>query len=160
MNTQIKHSPKKITLAENRKALFDYEIVETFEAGIVLMGAEVKSIRKKSVNLKGNHVVVASGRPVIVGMHVSPYFEARLTARILDPLRERPLLLKQKDIVRLSAKMKEKGMTLIVTEIYQKGNLMKAEVSLARGRKGFDKKQLLKERDMQREAQRSISERI
>lgn len=160
MNTPQKNIPKKTVLAENRKALFDYEIVETFEAGIVLMGAEVKSMRKKAINLKGNHVVVASGRPVVVGMHINPYFEARLTSRTLDPMRERDLLLKRKDIDRLLGKVKEKGMTLIVTEIYQKGNLMKAEISLARGRKGFDKKQLLKERDVLRDAERSISERM
>lgn len=99
--------PNTFTLAANKKALFDYEVLELFEAGIVLFGAEVKSVRSGSINLKGAHVSLASGRPILIGAHISPYKSETLGVH-RSPTRERELLLKKKDISRLIGKAKEK----------------------------------------------------
>lgn len=158
-NSPSKKTPKIESVHVNKKALFDFEILETFEAGIGLLGAEVKSIREGGCNLKGSFVVLASGRPTVVGMRVSPYSHAPNLKHALDPVRERDVFLKRKDVDRLMGKVKEKGVTLIATEVYLKGSLIKLKVALARGRKEFDKKQVLRERDLDRDAKRSISER-
>ncbi|MDD2694262.1 MAG: SsrA-binding protein SmpB [Candidatus Gracilibacteria bacterium] len=140
------------TIAENRKALFDYEIIEEFEAGIVLAGAEAKSIRLGQVNLKGSYINTHSGRPILVGCHISEYKNNSTTK--LDPKRERLLLLSQKEILRLSQKVKEMGATVVPIEIYSKGNLFKVRIALAKGRKKWEKKQVLKERDLERETKK------
>lgn len=137
------------TIAENRKTLFDYEIIEEFEAGIVLYGAEVKSVRAWQVNLKGSYITTHSWRPVLVGCHISEYKQN--TGKILEPKRERMLLLSKKEILRLDQKTKEMGATIVPIEIYSKGNLFKIRIALAKGRKKWEKKQVLKERDLDRE---------
>ena len=119
------------------------------------MGHEVKSIRAKQCNLKGSFVSLASGVPVLRKFHISPYAGLGNKAAV-DPLRERTLLLHKKDILALSSRLREGGVTLIPTRIYQKGNLIKLSVALAKGRKKYDKKQVLKERDLDRSAQISI----
>jgi SsrA-binding protein len=154
-----KTSPKIESVHANRKALFDFEVLETFEAGIKLLGWEVKSLREGGCNLKGSYVVLAGGRPVITGMRISPYSHATTTRGLVDPVRERDVLLKKRDIERLAGKVKEKGISLIATEVYFKGNLAKLKLALGRGRKAHDKRQLLKERDIERDAVRSVSER-
>ncbi len=139
----------------NKKALFDYEIVQGFEAWIKLIWSEVKSIRAKQCNLKGSYVSLASGRPILKGFHVSPYIHIPYKLGI-NPTADREILLKKKDIDSLIGKMKEKGFSLIPTEVYSKGNLIKISVALARGRKVFEKKQVLKERDVNRDMDREI----
>ncbi len=158
-NTPPKKIPKIESVHVNKKALFDFDVLETLEAGIGLLGAEVKSIREGGCNLKGSYVVLASGRPTIVGMRVSPYSHAPNLKHALDPTREREIFLKRKDIDRLMGKVKEKGVTLIAIEVYFKGSLLKLKVALVKGRKEHDKKQVLRERDLDRDAQKSISER-
>ncbi len=144
-----------VSLHVNKKALFDYEIVQGYEAWIKLTGPEVKSIRAKQCNLKGSYVSLASGRPILKGFHVSPY--ANLPHKLgVNPTADREVLLKKKDIDYLTGKMKEKGFSLIPTEVYSKGNLIKVCVTLARGRKVFEKKQVLKERDVTRDMDREI----
>ncbi|HRI36397.1 MAG TPA: SsrA-binding protein SmpB [bacterium] len=147
-------TPVITLLLENRKALFDYEIVERFEAGVVLTGAEVKSIRAKSANLRGAYVSIRRGEAWLVGWHISAYKQA--TQAVHDPKRDRKLLLKRRDITNLTAKQHERGMSIVPTEVYTKGSLIKIRIGLARGRKRHDKKQLLKERDINREAERAI----
>lgn len=140
------------TITENRKALFDYEIIEEFEAGIILSWPEVKSVRTGQVNLKGSYITTHSGRPVLVGCHISEY--KNNTGKILDPKRERLLLLSKKEILRLDQKVKEMGATIVPIEIYSKGNLFKVRIALAKWRKKWEKKQVLKERDLDREVAR------
>ena len=134
---------------ENKKALFDYEIIEEFEAGIVLIGSEVKSIRNGLANLKWAYITLHSWRPVLVGSHISEY--SNNTGTITDPKRERWILMSKKEIFRLSQKVKEMGASLIPVSIYQKWNLFKVRVALAKWRKKWEKKNLLKERDLDRE---------
>jgi SsrA-binding protein len=131
-NSESRKSPKIESVHSNKKALFDFDVLETFEAGIELLGTEVKSIREGGCNLKGSYVVLASGRPTVVGMRVSPYSRSPKLAHSLDPVRERNVFLKRRDIDRLTGKIKEKGVTLIATEIYLKGNLVKLKVALAK----------------------------
>lgn len=136
-------------ITENKKALFDYEVIEEFEAGIVLIGSEVKSIRNGQVNLKWSYVTIHSGRPVLVGSHIAEY--KWNTGIIVDPKRERLLLMSKKEILRLSGKIKETSATLVPVSIYSKWNLFKVRVALAKWRKKWEKKNLLKERDLDRE---------
>lgn len=144
-------------LHENKKALFDYEVLKDYEAGIKLSGYEVKSIRNKHCNLKGSYVSLQSGRPYLKGFHVSPYKEA-FGSHLVDPDHDRELFIHKKEIIYLSSKLKEKGFSLIPLEVYLKGNLIKIKIALAKGRKSFEKKQVLKERDVNREMQRAIKE--
>lgn len=150
--------PITVTIHQNKKALFDYEITTAYEAGIKLTGAEVKSVRGKHCNLKGAYVSILSGRPVLKGLHISP-FEHVGNKQAIEPVHDRELFLHKKDIISLTAKLKEKGFSLIPTEIYFKGNLIKVSVALARGRKTHEKKQVLKERDVARDMDRAIKER-
>ncbi|OIP52559.1 SsrA-binding protein [Candidatus Gracilibacteria bacterium CG2_30_37_12] len=143
------------SLHVNKKALFDYEIVQGYEAGIKLTGPEVKSVRAKQCNLKGSYVSLASGRPILKGLHISPY--EHLPHKLgIDPSADREIFLHKKTIDYLTGKLKEKGFSLIPTEVYSKGNLIKISVALARGRKVFEKKQVLKERDVNRDMEREI----
>lgn len=137
------------TIIQNKKAIFDYEIIEEFDAGIKLFGSEVKSIRLGQVNLKGSYITLHSGRPFLIGCHISEY--KYNTNKKIDPKRERELLLNKKEILYLSQKTKEMWATLIAKEILEVWNLFKIRLVLARGRKKWQKKQLLKERDLSRE---------
>lgn len=137
------------TIIQNKKAIFDYEIIEEFDAGIKLFGSEVKSIRLGQANLKGSYITLHSGRPFLIGCHISEY--KYNTNKKIDPKRERELLLNKKEILYLSQKTKEMWATLIAKEILEVWNLFKIRLVLARGRKKWQKKQLLKERDLSRE---------
>lgn len=120
-----------------------------------MTGPEVKSVRAKQCNLKGSYVSFASGRPVLKGLHISPY--EHLPHKLgIDPSADREIFLHKKTIDYLTGKLKEKGFSIIPTEVYSKGNLIKISVALARGRKVFEKKQVLKERDMNRDMEREI----
>ena len=144
----MKQTHPSHTFADNKKARFDYEVIEEFEAGIQLFGEEVKSIRKGSVNLRGSYILITKGQATIVGMHISEY---PWGMRKLEPKRERMLLMKQSELFRYEMKTKEMWATLIPMEIYSKGNLIKVRVALVRGRKKWEKKNVLKERDLDRE---------
>jgi len=145
----LEHKTKKSSeIANNKKALFDYEIMEEHEAGIELFGWEVKSMREKWAQLKGSHVTIRGGLAKILGMHIAPYKfaeDADVWAK-----RERKLFLRKNVMLRLEQKIGEKWMTLIATRVYFKWNLVKVSVALARGRKEYDKREVLKKRDMQR----------
>lgn len=141
-----KPSPSEI--AQNKKALFDYDIIEEHEAGIELFGWEVKSMRVKWAQLKGSHVIIRGGLAKILGMHVSAYKFARDAD--VGVKRERKLFLRKNVMLRLEQKMGEQGMSLIPTRLYFKWNLVKVNIALGKGRKKYDKREVIKKRDTQR----------
>jgi len=145
-------------VADNRKARHDYQILETIEAGIVLLGAEVKSLREGRANLRDSYAVVENGEVVLRGMHISPYSHGSYDA--LDPRRDRKLLLNKSEIRRLIGKVEEKGLTLVALKLYfsDKGKA-KVVLALARGKKLYDKRQDMAERDSRREVERAMRRR-
>lgn len=141
-------------LANNKKAYFDYEVLEKYETGIVLTGAEVKSIKGGHVQLKGSYVTVLNGRAMTSNMHVSPYRYAPVNA--FAPLRRRQLLLKKKEIDYLSGMTIQKGYALIPLEIIEKNHLVKVVLGVCRGKKQHDKRDVLKGRAMTREIEQGL----
>jgi SsrA-binding protein len=144
-------------IAKNKKAFFDYEILEKIEAGIVLAGAEVKSAKMKQVSLRGAYVVERDNQIYLTGAHISPYQIANQPIDY-DPTRIRPLLVKKKELKYLLGKMKEKGLTLIPLRMYTKRNLVKVEIGLAKGKKKFDKREQIKKREDDRRIRRSLKD--
>lgn len=142
------------TISTNKKALHEYFVLESIEAGIELCGTEVKSIRTGGVNLKDAWCSVVEGEMYVNGMHISPYDHGNLFNR--DPLRVRKLLLHKKEILRLFGQLKQQGLTLIPLSLYFKGSRVKVQVGLCRGKKLYDKREDAARRDMQREAQRAL----
>ncbi len=138
---------------ENKKARFDYEILETFEAGIVLSGHEAKSIKTGHVNLAGAHAIVRNGELFLVGMDV-PSFQPKNVPTNYDSLRTRKLLLNKKEISYLLGKTKS-GLTLVPIRLYNKGARVKLELGLARGKKQYDKRETIKKRETEREMKRA-----
>lgn len=145
-------------IASNKAAYHNYEIVERFEAGIALLGSEVKSIREGRISLKDSHAEVKGGEVFLLNSHVSPYEPANRFNH--EPLRERKLLLHHREIKRLIGKIKEKGFTLIPTKVMlnEKGKV-KVEISLAKGKRTYQKKEAIKERELKREVQAELKRR-
>ena len=143
-------------IATNKKAYHDYFIEETFEAGIELVGSEVKSIRMGAVNLKDSFATVKNGELILTNAHISPYEKGSYFNP--EPRRDRRLLMHKKEIIRLKSKVEQKVYTLVVTKIYFKNALVKAEVALARGKELFDKRRSLKEKQQERDIRRALSE--
>jgi SsrA-binding protein len=137
----------------NRKARHDYFVLESWEAGIVLEGAEVKSLREGHANLQDAYARVEDGEVWLHGMHVAPYAFSRGE---LDPVRRRKLLLHHKEIAELYQRTREKGLTLVPLRVYFKDGRAKVEIGLARGKRNYDKRQVLAERDAKREAERAL----
>ncbi len=146
-------------LAKNKKAYFDYEILETFDAGLVLLGQEVKSIRNKHIALKGSYVVLKGKELFLLGATVPPY-QPKNAPKDYDPERNRKLLLKKSEINYLIGKSKQKGLTLIPLRVYTKSGKIKLEFGLAKGKKKYNKREIIKKRDFQREKQRIMKEKI
>ncbi len=146
-------SERKI-LAKNRRARHDYEILETFEAGIVLQGTEVKSIRQARIQLKDSYVEVAGGEAFLVGAHVSPYSHGNRTNH--EPERRRKLLLNRREIDKIFGRTTIQGQTCVPLAVYLKGNYVKVEIALARGKKLHDKRQDLKQKILDREAEAAL----
>lgn len=142
------------TLATNRKARHDYFIEKTYEAGIALKGTEVKSIRAGKANLKESYCVIRNNEAFVVGMHISPYKEGNIFN--VDPLRDRKLLLNKREILRINQEVMQKGMAVIPLSIYLKNGLIKMEIAIARGKKLYDKRESIKERDIKRSLERYI----
>jgi SsrA-binding protein len=140
----------------NRKARHDYLILDTWECGIVLLGAEVKSIRDSRANLLDAYARVEDGEIWMYGMHVSPYAFSRGD---IDPVRRRKLLLNAREIVEISQRTQEKGLTLIPLRVYFKDGRAKIELGLARGKRAYDKRHAIAERDANRETARALKER-
>ncbi len=143
------------TIVRNRKALHDYEISETFEAGIVLVGSEVKSIRAGMVSLKDSFAKIKNGELWLYGMHISPYEKS--SSFRPDPRRRRKLLMHKREIIRLKSKTEERGLTLIPLEVYinDRGKV-KIKIGIAKGRKQYQKKQYLLEKQKDREKEREL----
>lgn len=144
-------------VAQNRKARHDYFIEETFEAGIVLEGTEVKSLRDARVSLKDSYAQVENGEIFLYNMHISPYDPASRFNH--DPLRIRKLLMHKKEIKRLIGLTQEKGYTLIPVRLYFKKGLAKVELALAKGKKMYDKRKAIAEKEARREVERTFKER-
>lgn len=138
----------------NRKARHDYFIIDTLEAGLVLKGTEVKSLRAGNANLLDSHALVKNGEVWLFGMHISPYEHASFENH--DPRRTRKLLLSSREIRRLLARVQEKGLTIIPLSVYFKGPYAKIELAVAQGKKSYDKREALKQRD----AKRDIAQRL
>jgi SsrA-binding protein len=145
-----------IVYSENKKAGFNYEILEKFEAGMVLFGQEVKSIRTGHINLSGAFVSVNSGEPVLLGVKM-PAYQPNNAGSGYNEDRQRKLLLNKKEIDYLIGKTKVKGFSLIPLKIYDNSGRIKLEFGLARGKKKFDKKEKIKDRDASREISRELS---
>jgi SsrA-binding protein len=141
-------------VARNRKAKRDFEITDTFEAGIELKGSEVKSIREGKVNLADAYAVVKNGQVILKNLHISPYKMA--TQEILDPIRDRRLLLHKREIRKLAVKTEQRGMTLVLLSIYFKGKVAKAELGLGVGRKKYDKREAIARAEANRRMQRAV----
>jgi SsrA-binding protein len=144
----------KKTVARNKKALHEYHIIDTFEAGIVLVGPEVKSIRAGKVSLAEAFARIDGSEAFLYGMHISPYGPASLWN--VDSTRTRKLLLNRREIRKLIGATQQEGFTLVPLELYLKDGYVKVALALGRGKKQFDKREDLKKRDAQREMQRAI----
>lgn len=146
-----------ILISENRKARHDYHIDESIEAGIVLQGTEVKSVRGRRVNIKDSYAMVENGEVFLVNMHISPYEQANRFNH--DPLRKRKLLLNKAEIRRLIGLTREKGLTLIPLKVYLSKGRVKIELGVARGKKQYDKRQDLIAKDARREIERAFRDK-
>jgi len=140
-------------LIKNKKAYHEYFIEETYEAGIALVGSEVKSIRGGKANIKEAFVRIKNGQAFIEGMHISPYEKGSYYNE--DPLRERKLLLHRREIAKLYSTVTQKGLTLVPLSVYLKKGLVKMEIGVARGKKLYDKRQSIAERDAQRKKEQA-----
>ena len=144
-------------VASNPKARHDYEILETLEAGVVLTGSEVKSLRGGTASLRESFAIIRDGEPLLIGMHIAPYAQAGYAGH--DPTRTRKLLLHKGEIQRLVGKTAERGLTLVPLRVYFSHGLAKVELGLARGKRTYDRRESLKERDAQMQIDRAMHRR-
>ena len=150
-------SPAERPIAENRKARHEYHIFDTYEAGIVLLGTEVKSIREGRVNLKDSYGRLEKGEVFLHNLHVSPYSHRGYADH--EPLRKRKLLLTRQEIYKLKVKILERGFTLVPVRMYFKQGLVKVQLGIAKGKKSHDKRETLKQRQIDRETRAMLKER-
>ena len=145
------------SIAENRKAFHDFHLLESFEAGLVLLGTEVKAIREGRVNLRDSFARVEDGEVFLYNVNISPYSHRGYADH--EPLRRRKLLLRRDEIRKLVGKTVEKGMTLVPVRLYFKNGRVKVAVSLAKGKKEYDKRETIKRREVDRETRAAIKSR-
>jgi SsrA-binding protein len=145
------------TIAENRKALHDYHLLETFEAGMALVGTEVKAIREGRVNLRDSFAKVDGGELYVHNVHIGAYSSRGYADH--EPLRPRKLLLHRQEIRKLIGKTTERGMTIVPVRMYFKGGRVKIAISLAKGKKDYDRRETIKRRETERETRTAIKER-
>lgn len=146
-------------ISTNKKAVFNYEIIERLEAGIVLQGSEVKSVREGKISLKESYVDIKEDEVYLINCHIGPYEAANRFSH--DPLRERKLLLHRREIKRMTGKVKEKGLTLVPTKVLfnEKGKI-KVEIALGKGKRTYQKREAIKERDREREMRAELKKRL
>ena len=144
-----------MTLITHKRARFDFEILDTLEAGLELLGTEVKSLRKGQGKLEGAHVVIRGGEAFLVGAHIPP-FQAKNVGGDYDPERSRRLLVTRDQIAELSQKSDQQGLTIVPLSVYNKGRNLKLSIAIARGKKKYDKREALKERDTKRSIERRL----
>jgi SsrA-binding protein len=157
MAEKTEREKARSTIAENRKAFHDFHLLETFEAGVVLLGTEVKAIREGRVNLRDSYARVEDGEVFLYNVTISPYSHRGYADH--EPLRRRKLLLHRDEIRKLIGKTVEKGMTLVPVRLYFKGGKVKVAVSLAKGKKEYDKRETIKRRETDRETRAAIKSR-
>jgi len=144
-------------IARNRKASFDYHLLDSFEAGLILKGSEIKAIRASQISIKEAYIRTDGQEAWLINAHIAPYDPASRDNH--EPRRERKLLLHRKEIETLWEGVQRKGLTIVPTRVYLKNGRAKIEISLARGKQKYDKRQAIKKRDSEREMQRAIRER-
>ncbi len=147
--------PNERVIITNRKALHDYFIIDSLEAGIALKGTEVKSLRQGGANLQDGYAMIRNGEVWLIGMHISPFEKGNINNH--DPKRDRKLLLHRKEIRKLVGRTAEKGLALIPLRIYFKKNIVKVELGIARGKKSYDKREAITRREVERRLQREYS---
>lgn len=151
----MKKQPRARALAENKRAYFDYGILETYEAGLVLYGYEVKAIQTGHISLKGSYVVIKNREAFLINAFIPPYQPANTPADY-DPQRTRKLLLKKSELESLIGKSKQKGLTLIPLKLYTKRHKIKLEMAIAKGKRKIDKREKIREREVKREIERKL----
>lgn len=137
----------------NKKARFDYEVIDSFEVGIVLKGTEIKSIRDGKANIKDSYGIIRKGEVILLNMHISKYKEGNIFNH--EETRSRKLLMHKKDIIKLENKVNEQGLTLVPLKLYFKKGKAKIELGLAKGKKTYDKREAIKKRELDREISRN-----
>lgn len=144
-----------MTLIENKKTRFNYEILETIEAGMELFGYEVKALREKRGSLEGSYIVIRGGEAFLIGAHIPP-FQPKNTPKNYDPYRNRKLLLSKKQLSELAGREAQKGLTIVPISVYNKGRVIKLQVALVRGKRKSDKRETIKKREGDREIRRTL----
>jgi len=157
MTEKTERELAQANIAENRKAYHDYHLLETFEAGIVLLGTEVKAIREGRVNLRDSFARLDEGEAYLYNVNISPYSHRGYAAH--EPLRRRKLLLHRDEVRKLVGKTVEKGMTLVPVRMYFKNGRVKVAIALAKGKKEYDKRETIKRRDTDRETRAAVKSR-
>lgn len=148
-------------ITTNKKAYYDYEILKTIEAGIVLTGPEVKSIKSGNINLSGGYITINTNNiPYLVNVNIAPYAPAFSVQQNYDPNQTRKLLLHKKEIDFLFGKIKTKGLTIIPLKVYTKKGLIKIEIGLVKGKKKWDKRETIKKRDVKRKIGRALKQKM
>ena len=147
-------NPDQKIVTTNRKALFDYFIIETYEAGIALKGTEVKSLRLGNANLQDSYAAIVKGEVWLIGLHINPFEQGNINNH--EPRRERKLLMHRQEIRRLASKLSEKGLTLVPLKLYFTKKNVKVELGLGKGKKQFDKRETIKAREVDRELRRKM----
>jgi len=153
----VAETKEQRVLATNRKALFNYEILERVEAGMSLVGSEVKSIREGGLNFRDSFVEFRGGELYLVGCRIGPYSHANIQNHAEDRLRK--LLLHKREILKLGGKVTERGLTIVPLKAYFKNGRVKLEIGLARGKKSHDKRESIKRKDIERETRQAVKER-
>ena len=161
MRAMAKKKSKKPSnvIAQNKRAGFDYQLLETFEAGVALSGWEVKSLRMGKADLADSYVLMKNGEAWLLGAQIVP-LDTASTHFVTDPLRTRKLLLNKKELAKILAATQQKGQTCVCTQLYWKGHLVKARIALAQGKKAHDKRDSEKDRDWNRQKQRIIRDNV
>jgi SsrA-binding protein len=161
MRAMSKKKPQNSSnvIARNKRASFDYQLLETFEAGVALTGWEVKSLRMGKADLGDSYVLIKDGEAWLLGAQITP-LDTASTHFVTDPIRTRKLLLHKKELAKINAATAQKGQTCVCTQLYWKGHLVKARIALAQGKKSHDKRDTEKERDWNRQKQRIIRDNV
>lgn len=154
-----KHKTPDNVIARNKRASFDYQLLETFEAGIALTGWEVKSLRAGKVQLTDSYVLMKDGEAWLLGAQITP-LETASTHFVTDPIRTRKLLLHKKELAKILSAIQAKGLACVCTQLYWKGHLVKARIAIAQGKKAHDKRETERDRDWGRQKQRIMRENV
>ena len=157
MKDRTERERAQASIAENRKAFHDYHVLDTLEAGIALLGTEVKAIREGRVNLRDSYASIERGEVFLFNVNISPYSHRGYADH--EPLRKRKLLLHKREILKLTGKTVEKGMTLVPLRLYFKNGRVKVAVGLAKGKKDYDKRETIKRREIDRETRAAVKTR-